>query len=169
MADKLYSITFFSKFILFIYNSENVIKNVISQSFNQPQANGLGWNQNFLRETFRSIVDNFYLPKIDSVKSCTLMHHLFASHSSFSTIFFFARLVGSRIWVLLCNLRRQSQKLRENFLYRLTVLSIGMKPKWAYRMVQYRPNRTKMKSVAQLWANILQVLWNVFVGNLRGT
>ncbi len=43
-----------------------------------------------------------------------------------------------------------------------------MKPKWACRMVQYRPNNTKTKSVAQLRAEIQRVLWNIFVSILRG-
>ncbi len=32
------------------------------------------------------------------------------------------------------------------------MLPIGMKPKWVCRMVQYWPNGTKMKSVAELQA-----------------
>ncbi len=37
------------------------------------------------------------------------------------------------------------------------------------RMVQYRPNETKMKSVAHLRAEVWQVLWNIFVSTLWGT
>ncbi len=38
-----------------------------------------------------------------------------------------------------------------------------MKPKRACRVVQYRPNETKMKYVAQIRAEIWRILWNIFV------
>ncbi len=59
-------------------------------------------------------------------------------------------------------------KLMRKSSYRRTALPIGMKPKWACRMVQYQPNKKKMKSVAQLQAEIRWVLWNLFVSTLRG-
>ncbi len=43
-----------------------------------------------------------------------------------------------------------------------------MKPKQVCRIVQYRPSKTKTKSVAQLRAKIRRVSWNIFVSILQG-